>query len=1009
VSATVGICFLGVVFVQYTHSRIHHSCCRSYNEARRRLSAEQDREIERKDKKLKDEDARLKELHQEELKKIRLERLSEITPDEVNDLFHNELTPAKLRSFSKMMDDDVIERRNALSAGFSKFRDLLIDYDMMRKWYDRFQADFPYCCQSQLATVLPYDHEGPVDEKKEYQALWRFVAGIRARSTKYCKEIAAIFTLSQMSTTVGDKTIKLGNHLGNMASKSSAERTMKLINDLNSKPWDFLGLEKTLGAGFDNMQYNMAQKMQNNGKSTYSIDGTSRYFRKVTPFVPPERLPFTTNEGQPGATFKDQLIPAPIGMPPLECMDKKKFEKLLSREGGMRQSLQGETFQQFILESPPVTEDFDMSKMEATDGSRSAAYLGFLRRTQRYKALWQFLSTEKTIKSTGHPIGPVTAQAWEVFTIINNARQKELKSARDFQREVVRTWFPEMEEETLTFLHSVSVFTEKTTEGTGKVLVELLLDAGLLYVDNKDKIQLADDWEERVVFMCGDAYSVNNGYRFASLTETSVGRYSDSYEMNMNISKALSRMLWFPGDLHVEFHMCKAIYVMYYPGFLHSFQACAQVTRLIQDSTKCFQLSKTFLRLVYEQVYRRIAICWWCSLPKDHGITTVHEAVTAFEAHLDSMWLSKDEVHVFLARFMDLCEVYFLFSDCVECQDSIGQELVLTHFQPIFYFLGMTNYKEVTWREHEMMYSRDRPLLDRETIRRNRTILLNKGKHAIGADTFCELLNGKIVTMKKSKTIEKCSERSSAITVISHSDAFVRKFVCEEDVDSPPKSSTKKRTAYIRDRISELISVGCLLVEQEGRKIKDVDLYAPLDDLKTCLRVAPTDEDKEDDEITLAEVAVTRRNDTISTFVEGIMPKKGDDARTEDAVEDVEMEDSTDERSSVASRPKKILLENGKIRIGTSHQERMKIDPKNVATKDPFVEGKKLIAKDKVAEKREQKKQVHERKKKLAQMCYVQSRLEEQALVSLDDIEPYPVADRHEAIVAYDEEFSPWH
>lgn len=197
-------------------------------------------------------------------------------------------------------------------------------------------------------------------------------------------------------------------------------------------------------------------------------------------------------------------------------------------------------------------------------------------------------------------------------------------------------------------------------------------------------------------------------------------------------------------------------------------------------------------------------------------------------------------------------------------------------------------------------------------------------------------------------------------------------------------------------------------MEQNGRKIKDVDLYAPLDDLKTVLRAAPTEDDKQDDEITLAENAVARRKDTISSFVEGIISKK--DAANADDDANVEMEDDTNlPQAAVVSRPKKMLLENGKVRIGTSHQERMKIDPKEVATKDPFAEGKKLIQKDNVSEKRKRKKQEHERKCKLAQMCHLRTRREHQALESRTvGIEPYPSTDHHEAIRSYHTDFSSW-
>jgi len=69
---------------------------------------------------------------------------------------------------------------------------------------------------------------------------------------------------------------------------------------------------------------------------------------------------------------------------------------------------------------------------------------------------------------------------------------------------------------------------------------------------------------------------------------------------------------------------------------------------------------------------------------------------------------------------------------------------------------------------------KERTVLERETRRRHKTIILNEGKNVIGTDAFCELLNLKTVIMNKSKTFERYSECSSAVTIVSHPDEFRR-------------------------------------------------------------------------------------------------------------------------------------------------------------------------------------------------------------------------------------------
>jgi len=100
-----------------------------------------------------------------------------------------------------------------------------------------------------------------------------------------------------------------------------------------------------------------------------------------------------------------------------------------------------------------------------------------------------------------------------------------------------------------------------------------------------------------------------------------------------------------------------------FAGVIRAFQAAGQITCLLGPyPTKCFQPAKTFVKVVYEQCYRGLAFTWWSGLESDCGITTVHEAVTSFEAYLDSMHDSEDEARHYLARFIDLarCTLSFL-------------------------------------------------------------------------------------------------------------------------------------------------------------------------------------------------------------------------------------------------------------------------------------------------------------------------------------------------------------
>jgi len=212
-----------------------------------------------------------------------------------------------------------------------------------------------------------------------------------------------------------------------------------------------------------------------------------------------------------------------------------------------------------------------------------------------------------------------------------------------FHWESVRTWFPDFEEETLTY--AASIFREKTTEECTKVIVQLLLDYGLLVMGADKRIRLCPDWEKCQVFMNGNQYSVEKGSQFAAKAAASLGTYSDDYESNMNIVKAMSRILWTPGQLHVEFRMCNAIYIIHYGGFLNAFQQLLRLPVLsrIQPSASSLRRRSSGWRTIRY---------------------TVASSFTGLSMFLCSMWQSKDQVYRNVAFFLTLRSIFPLPSVC---------------------------------------------------------------------------------------------------------------------------------------------------------------------------------------------------------------------------------------------------------------------------------------------------------------------------------------------------------
>lgn len=977
---------------------------RDYCEARRREHAEYTRSTDRAFKR-----------QTKEMDKVRRARIADInlSLEDIHKLQSEELTTKKLEEYSSFVNSIVENDSRQCERDFQTFRKSAVTDENMDLIIERTKRDFPISFQFHNGMILPDRVRSTMDtRKKELSALWGFISSIRKRDPRLCISLAGLVSLSLASGKISDSMIKFVNHLGIAASKGVLTNRMKEIAARSANTWEWQANELFIMLFFDNMQYALPYKVQANGKSTNMIEGTSRFARKVIPFEPPDRVPFVTNEGQPKLTYVDQAIPAPINALPFEKLTDEQFVKLLEYEGGIQSALEPSVFQVEILGEESSSHVFDMNKMDPTDGSRCERYIKLLRKCRSYGGFWQYLSCRHTVASARVHAGPLQKHVSDYLDTVAAARKTVLSNARLFHMETVRQWFPQFEEETLTFLFAASIFREKTTQECAKVIVQLLLDCGLLVLCADKKIRVRPDWELYRVFINGDQYTVDKANQFTAKAAASLGAYSDDYESNMNIAKAMTRLLWSHGQLHISFRFCFGCYVIAYPGFLHPFQAAAQVTRLVMDSTKCFQLATTFLRIVYDQLYRGFLFHWLFNVAADGKYETIHDLVNGFDEFRESMYESCDEVYRFIASFFELCEDFFMYLDCVACADQLGCEMLLKHYQPIFYLCGMTNYKEVVWHQMDTMYGSETSIRDRETYRRSLMIRLNKGKSCIGTDTFGELVNLKTVSMNKSKDIKHCAAKSAAVTAVTQADEWRKRNMCFEE-PKPPKSSTKKRTSFVRDRISELACVAGLYQETPGRMVSDLSLYSLLDDLETPFPPTEADDDGDDDELTAAERADKERNASIDAAVSGVIRKEDGNKSLSDESDDSESDDDNDEEESASDggngkKKRKLLTKNNKVRIGSSTQDLLTIDPKGVAKVNPYTKGKEMIAKDDVKEKRARKKVVQERKVKLVELCFRRICREKEVMSSSYCIHPLPSTDREESQRTYDSLYSPW-
>jgi hypothetical protein len=195
-------------------------------------------------------------------------------------------------------------------------------------------------------------------------------------------------------------------------------------------------------------------------------------------------------------------------------------------------------------------------------------------------------------------------------------------------------------------------------------------------------------------------------------------------------------------------------------------------------------------------------------------------------------------------------------------------------------------------------------------------------------------------------------------------------------------------------------------------------MCSQVDNLETPFQPKSSDDD---DELTAAERADRERNATIDALVKGVTAWKSgevtasvndnDDTDSED--EDSDEHDGTkmsmDGEVKEKTKKKKILTKANKLRIGSSTQDRMKIDPKEVAkNQNPFTKGKATIVKDNVKEKRARSKTEQDRKAKLAELCFLWCQRARTGTAAGRQLPLFPSGDHEDAQKRYDRNYSRW-
>ena len=89
-----------------------------------------------------------------------------------------------------------------------------------------------------------------------------------------------------------------------------------------------------------------------------------------------------------------------------------------------------------------------------------------------------------------------------------------ISSVYRFESDTVRRWNPTRDEPTESIYLGLVGIDESASKECGAITLDLLLRAGVLVASSDGSWDLAPDWEERKIYLFGDAKTIENMTKF---------------------------------------------------------------------------------------------------------------------------------------------------------------------------------------------------------------------------------------------------------------------------------------------------------------------------------------------------------------------------------------------------------------------------------------------------------------------------------------------------------------
>ena len=261
-----------------------------------------------------------------------------------------------------------------------------------------------------------------------------------------------------------------------------------------------------------------------------------------------------------------------------------------------------------------------------------------------------------------------------------------------------------------------------TNDGFERATLELLELSGILCkksVTNKkgiiiDKWNLTTNYEEKRMYLCMDGLSLE---RYRSLERNLINQpitFSDEYEQKITFKKALHRVTEIPGPLHMAFHMCQCLYIIYSDFLKHCQKIVGWKKLNFLKVSESFRLCKALLFLVLEESER---LMWDIYLQDQSKIILEKQSVypekefcvwlaVDFTTFVEDMVCkSTDERRKLLASYIIAVREFKMFWESIRVGDRLYQEYSVLQFIGCFLLMKKHVYVELCLNAIEREYN----------------------------------------------------------------------------------------------------------------------------------------------------------------------------------------------------------------------------------------------------------------------------------------------------------------